>query len=112
MYSTASGRICPSCGKPKEECVCKSRKGEPSSPAGAVIRVRREKQGRAGKEVTVIRDIPGSAETIRKYANEIKKQCGAGGSMKDGIILIQGNHVDFILEYFTAHGLKIKKDGG
>ena len=75
-------------------------------------RVRREKQGRAGKEVTVIRDIPGSAETIRKYANEIKKQCGAGGSMKDGIILIQGNHVDFILEYFTAHGLKIKKDGG
>jgi len=112
VYSTASGRVCPSCGKPAESCVCKTRQAQLSAPPTGGIRVRREKQGRAGKEVTVIREIPGSADEIRKYAVEIKKKCGSGGSIEDRTIIIQGNQVDFVLKYFSDQGFKIKRDGG
>jgi translation initiation factor 1 len=112
VYSTESGRMCPECGHPKDKCVCKNRNHVSSGFTSEFIRVRREKQGRAGKEVTVIRNIPGSPETIRNYVSEIKKNCAAGGAIKDGMIIIQGDHVDFVLHYFKEIGFKIKKDGG
>ncbi len=82
-----------------------------SFPDG-IIRVRREKQGRAGKEVSIIRGISGSLKDLQIHAGNIKKQCGAGGSIKDGEIIIQGDHIEFIMNYFTKLGMKIKKDGG
>jgi len=112
VFSTESGRICPDCGFPKQTCKCKKNNTTTSVFPDGTIRVRREKQGRAGKEVSVIRGIPGSQEELQDHAGKIKKQCGTGGSMKDGEIIIQGNHVEFIMCYFSKLGMKIKKDGG
>ncbi|GAP41389.1 SUI1 family translation initiation factor [Flexilinea flocculi] len=113
VFSTESGRICPNCGFPKQSCICKNSKtaSAASFPDG-IIRVRREKQGRAGKEVSIIRGISGSLKDLQIHAGNIKKQCGAGGSIKDGEIIIQGDHIEFIMNYFTKLGMKIKKDGG
>lgn len=112
VFSTESGRICPNCGFPKQSCICKNSKTASSIFPDGIIRVRREKQGRAGKEVSVIRGVSGSPQDLQTHTGNIKKQCGAGGSIKDGEIIIQGDHIEFIMNYFTKLGMKIKKDGG
>lgn len=111
VYSTESGRHCPHCGMPLADCVCKSARSAPVVSDG-VIRVRREKQGRGGKEVTVVRNYPGSVEDLKKHAAILKKKLGTGGSEKNGVLEIQGDRVDSVIDYFKNLGMKIKKDGG
>ena len=99
VYSTESGRICNSCGQPTEKCTCKKKK--PKSQANlkndGVIRIRREVKGRKGKTVTTISGFKIDADKIRNLAAELKRRCGTGGSVNDGVIIIQGDHRESLL---------------
>jgi translation initiation factor 1 len=112
VYSSHAGRICPACQRPVERCAC--RKGrERAAPAGdGVVRVRREIAGRRGKPVTTIAGVPLAEADLRELASELKRICGSGGSVKDGVIEIQGDHRDAIVPLLEARGFRVKLAGG
>ena len=111
VYSSESGRICPECRKPIAACTC--RKPSTSASAGdGVVRVGRETKGRKGKGVTLITGVPLPADALKKLAKELKQKCGTGGTLKDGVIEIQGDHRDVLIEILKAKGWTVKRSGG
>ena len=110
VYSTDFGRACPQCGKPIAQCVC--RKESPQAPTDGVVRVRREVKGRKGKTVTTITGVPLKDERLHELASELKRQCGTGGSVKDGLIIIQGDHCDTLIALLQKKGYTVKRAGG
>lgn len=109
VYSTDGGRHCPDCGQPLGQCVC----GQPQVPAGdGIARVRRETKGRGGKTVTTVSGVPLAGEPLKELASALKKRCGTGGALKDGVIEIQGEHVELLIAELEKRGLKAKKSGG
>ena len=111
VYSTDSGRICPSCEKPLAECTCKKKQTQPV-PADGVIRIRREVKGRGGKTVTVASGFQLDDDRLKQLAAELKRSCGTGGSAKDGEILIQGDHRETVLAELKKEGFAAKLAGG
>ena len=111
VYSTDSGRICPSCAKPQAGCICR-KKQVPPLPADGVIRIRREVKGRGGKTVTVASGFRLDDDGLKKLAAELKRRCGTGGSAKDGEILIQGDHREIVLAELEKKGIAAKLAGG
>jgi translation initiation factor 1 len=110
VYSSEHGRICPRCQRPQAQCRCNSR-AEPATASGSV-RVRREKKGRRGKTVTTIHGLPLSGNALSDLAAELKRRCGTGGSVKDGVVEIQGDHVDGLIELLAERGYRPKRAGG
>lgn len=111
VYSSESGRICPKCSKPISACTC--RKQATTAPVGdGVVRVGRESKGRKGKGVTLINGVPLPADELKKLAKELKQKCGTGGTLKDGVIEIQGDHRDVLIELLKAKGWTVKRSGG
>jgi len=110
VYSSDSGRVCPECTRPVNSCVCRKKSG-PSGGDG-IVRIRRESKGRGGKTVTVIVGVPLNEDGIRALAGELKKRCGTGGTVKDGVIEIQGDHRDLLMSELAAKGYKVKAAGG
>ncbi|CAD5107674.1 translation initiation factor Sui1 [Zestomonas carbonaria] len=109
VYSTDSGRHCPDCGQPVGACICK----QAAIPEGdGIARVRRETKGRGGKTVTTVSGVPLAEEPLKELASALKKRCGTGGALKDGVIEIQGDHVDLLLAELVKRGFKAKKSGG
>ncbi|TBU97162.1 translation initiation factor Sui1 [Phytopseudomonas dryadis] len=109
VYSTDSGRHCPDCAQPVDACVCK----RTALPEGdGVARVRRETKGRGGKTVTTVRGVPLAEEPLRELASVLKKRCGCGGALKDGVIEIQGDHVELLIAELQKRGFTAKKSGG
>jgi translation initiation factor 1 len=76
------------------------------------VRVRREKKGRRGKTVTTISGVPLPADELAALAAELKRRCGTGGSSKDGVIEIQGDHGDTLIDLLRARGYDAKRAGG
>jgi len=66
----------------------------PGPPSDGIVRVRREVKGRGGKTVTTITGLPPDEDKLRQLAAELKRKCGSGGTVKDGVIIIQGDHRD------------------
>lgn len=109
VYSTDSGRHCPDCSQPVAACICK----QSLIPEGdGIARVRRETKGRGGKTVTTISGVPLAEEPLKDLVSALKKRCGCGGSLKDGVIEIQGDHVELLIAELIKHGFKAKKSGG
>ena len=82
----------------------------PELPRDGVVRVFREKGGRGGKTVTVVRGLePGELAAI---ASDLKRLCGAGGSVKDGTVEIQGDHREKVVARLVARGHRAKPAGG
>jgi len=107
VYSTEWGKMCPACGKPSSECICQKSK---HAPAGdGIVRVRRETQGRRGKGVTLITDLPLDPEALKALGKTLKTQCGSGGSVKDGVIEIQGDHRDQLIAFLQKTGWTVKR---
>lgn len=111
VYRTGVGRMCPGCRRPSADCVCKSPAGQPSSQSGP-IRVARQTQGRAGKAVTVITGLPLDQPELELLATELKRRCGSGGTTKQGVIEIQGEHRDSVVAELKRRGFAAKRSGG
>ena len=109
VFSTDAGRHCPDCSQPVDACTC-SRMTIPEGDG--IARVRRETKGRGGKTVTTIGGVPLAEEPLKELASALKKRCGCGGSLKDGVIEIQGDHVELLLAELLKRGFKAKKSGG
>jgi translation initiation factor 1 len=114
VYSTGMGRICPGCLRPVADCVCKTAKAADARNVarGGAIRVGRETQGRKGKGVTVISGLPLAADALGQLATQLKKRCGSGGTVRDGLIEIQGDHRDVLVAELNRLGWAAKRSGG
>lgn len=102
VYSTETGRIKPGSA---------GRKPVSQQPDG-IVRLRREVKGRGGGTVIVISGIPLSASEIKELAGALKKKCGCGGTVKDGVVEIQGDHRDTLAAELQSRGYKVKLAGG
>ncbi len=110
VFSTGQGRMCPTCTNPIASCSCSQ---DSEGPAGdGQVRVSRETKGRKGKGVTLISGLPVNAKDLQKLAKQLKRKCGAGGTVKDGVIEIQGEHRDQLVQALNALGYKAKRAGG
>jgi translation initiation factor 1 len=80
--------------------------------AGGRVKVRRETSGRRGKAVTTVSGVPLDDDGLKDLAGKLKKRCGVGGSVKDGVIELQGDHRDVVLEVLKADGYDAVLAGG
>lgn len=110
VYSSEYGRMCPNCSMPVDKCSCK-KKSQPAPRKDSIVRVSRETKGRKGSGVTLITGIVASEEELKKIAADLKKKCGAGGAIKDGIIEIQGEHRDRLVIELQKMGYQVKRAG-
>ena len=116
VYSTAFGRICPECGKPLATCICSKKQKQPATHPvpknDGIVRLMRETKGRKGKGVTLITGLPLDNAELKKLSKTLKQKCGSGGSIKNGIIEIQGDHRDVLEKEILSLGYKVKRAGG
>jgi len=114
VYSTETGRICPLCGNPTAKCTCKKKvkKKQQVYPNDGVVRIRREIKGRKGKTVTSIFGVPLDDKELKQFAKTLKSRCGTGGTVKDGVVIIQGDHRETLLQEVKKQGFTVKLAGG
>ncbi len=110
VYSTGIGTLCPNCRRAVRECVCP--KGAPGAAKPTAVRVGRETKGRAGRGVTTVTGLPLAEAELADVAAKLKKRCGSGGTVRDGVIEIQGEHRDAIVDELSKLGWQAKKSGG
>jgi translation initiation factor 1 len=111
VYSTESGRMCPDCRKALAECVCRSL--AQARPAGdGVVRVSRETKGRGGKAVTLVRGLSLDDAALATLGKRLRTACGAGGTSKDGVLEVQGDHVARVMALLQQEGWSVKRAGG
>lgn len=111
VYSTESGRTCPQCRQATADCRCKAQ-AQGAVLGDGKVRVRRETAGRKGKGVTVVLGLPMTADQLTTVAKQLKAACGSGGTVKDGTIEIQGDHVERVMQWLTQAGHAPKRAGG
>lgn len=85
---------------------------ETLSPEQQTLYVSYDKKQRKGKVVTLVEGFEGTEEDLNALGKMLKSKCGAGGSVKDGEVLVQGNFVQKIIEILSKEGYKVKKKGG
>jgi translation initiation factor 1 len=109
VYSTDSGRMCPACRQPVAACVCKAGK----VPLGdGVVRVSRESKGRGGKTVTLVRGLALDEAALAALGKRLRSACGTGGTVKDGVLEVQGDHAARVIALLQAEGFAVKRAGG
>ena len=109
VYSTDSGRMCPQCRQSVAYCTCKLA----AMPVGdGIVRVSRETKGRGGKGVTLVKGVLIDPAALTALGKQLKAACGTGGTVKDGVIEVQGDHVDRVMELLRAQGYTVKRAGG
>ncbi len=110
VYSTESGRMCPGCRQPLAQCACKT---PVAPPTDGVVRVFFETKGRGGKGVTVVRGLGLADPELQAIGKKLKAACGVGGTAKDGVVELQGDHRDRVIALLPGLGFKtVKKAGG
>ena len=112
VYSSQHGRTCPHCGRPIKQCVCRANPRSTPRDADGIVRVKREIAGRRGKPVTTIAGVPLGDDALHELAGELKRRCGTGGTVKDGVIEIQGDHRDTVIAVLESRGYTVKRAGG
>ena len=109
VYSTDSGRMCPECRSPANQCRCR----KTTHPVGdGIVRVSRQTKGRKGSGVCIISGLPLGHEDLKALAQQLKKQCGSGGTIKNGAIEIQGDHRAVLVDTLVELGYTAKSAGG
>lgn len=106
VYVTGQGRLCPGCGQPSADCRCRERRAPPAGDG--IVRISRQTQGRKGKGVTVITGVPLAGAALEALATELRKRCGSGGTVKEGVIEIQGDHRDALRTRLLERGWTVK----
>jgi translation initiation factor 1 len=102
VYSTTDGDL-----RKARDPKLKERRAD-----GNRVKVRREVAGRRGKAVTTVSGVPIDDAALKELAGRMKKRCGVGGSVKDGVIEIQGDHRDVVVEILKADGYDPVLAGG
>lgn len=103
--------MCPACRQALTACACAAQAR--AVPAGdGRVRVSRETQRRGGKTVTVVRGLPLAADALAALGKRLRAACGAGGTAKDGVLEVQGDHVERVLAALQAEGFAAKRSGG
>jgi translation initiation factor 1 len=103
VYSTETGRIQTDKRTPAKNTA---------SQSDGTVRLRREVKGRGGGTVIVISGVPLADAPLKELAGALKKRCGSGGTVKDGVIEIQGDHRELLLQELQARGFRVKLAGG
>ena len=109
VYSTESGRMCPECRQPVAACACKAK---PVIVGDGVVRVSRQTKGRGGKTVTIVKGVALDAAALSVLGKQLRTACGSGGTVKDGVIEIQGDHCDVVMGALEKLGHHPKRAGG
>jgi translation initiation factor 1 len=112
VYSTDSGRMCPVCRHPISRCICSKSNAAAPARSDGIVRVSRETKGRGGKAVTVVRGLAMDSASLAKLAQQLKAACGSGGTVKEGVIEVQGDHCDKVMALLKGQGHTVKRAGG
>jgi translation initiation factor 1 len=110
VYSTGVGRTCPVCREAIARCRCKA--AAPAPAGDGIVRVSRETSGRKGKGVTVVRGLALDPAALAALGKTLRTACGAGGTTKDGVIELQGDHRDAVVALLAKDGWVVKRAGG
>jgi translation initiation factor 1 len=110
VYSTEHGKMCPACRQPVAACICSRKAAIPASDG--IVRVSRETRGRNGKGVTLVKGLALDALALAQLGKQLKTACGSGGTVKDGVIEIQGDHCERVIETLKKQGWVVKRAGG
>lgn len=110
VYSTDAGRMCPGCRQPAAACVCKQAQVLPKTDG--VVRVSRSTKGRGGKTVTLVTGLALDESALTKLAKQLKAACGSGGTVKEGVIEVQGDHCETVISALLKLGHAAKRAGG
>ncbi len=110
VYSTDKGRVCPGCGHPVKQCCCSKKSNIPVGDG--IVRVSRQTKGRKGSGVSLITGVPLAEPELKKLAKKLKQQCGTGGTIKNGVIEIQGDHRETLVTALKKAGYQVKLAGG
>ena len=102
--------MCPACRKPVAQCACGRAKA--AGAADGIVRVSRETKGRAGKGVTLLKGLALDPAALTALARRLKTACGAGGTVRDGVIELQGDHREAVIEHLRQQGWPAKRSGG
>ena len=100
VYSTESGRV-------KESTTPAAR-----SAGDGVVRIRRETAGRKGKGVTTLSGFDLDDAALKQLAKQLKQLCSTGGTVKEGVVEIQGDHRDKLKQTLEKKGFTVKLAGG
>lgn len=114
VYSSEHGRLCGHCGLPSKRCVCRAnpRGTRPNQDGDGIARVGRSSKGRGGKTVTTVTGLPLTERELAELARDLKRMCGTGGAVKQGVIEIQGDRRAEILEELERRAIRAKRTGG
>src|SRR3990167_8253689 len=110
VYSTDAGRMCPDCRQPMAGCIGRHLQAAPKS--AGVVRVFRESKGRGGKTVTLVKGLALDALAMAQLGKQLSAACGSGGTVKDGVIEVQGDHCEVVLQAMQKQGFGAKRAGG
>lgn len=110
VYSTEFGKACPECGKSSNSCTCGKTKVQPASDG--IVRIGRQTKGRKGAGVSLVTGISLEDKDLKKLAKQLKQKCGTGGTIKSGVIEIQGDHRETLQRELTKLGYVVKLSGG
>ncbi len=109
VYSTDGGRMCPDCRRPLAQCTCKA---TPVVKGDGVVRVSRQSKGRGGKTVTLVKGLPLDDGALAALGKGLRTACGSGGTVKDGVIEVQGDHCETVMAALVKAGFDPKRAGG
>lgn len=110
VYSTENESRCPACGRSLRKCSCTGKKKVEGNDG--TVRIGRSTKGRRGRGVTVITGVPLEGDALLDLARELKKKCGTGGTLKKGVIEIQGDHRSLLMKELEARKFKVRLAGG
>lgn len=109
VYSTDGGRMCPACRQPLAQCTCKTKA---VTSGDGMVRVSRQTKGRGGKSVTLVKGLALDAAALALLGKQLRSACGSGGTVKDGVLEIQGDHCELVMEALRQHGHRPQRSGG
>lgn len=106
VYSTDQGRLCPTCTKVIDDCICKAK--ETISESDGFVRLSIETKGRKGKGVTLVTGLGLAGSELKKLAKQLKAKASSGGTIVDGVIELQGDHREMLRIELAKHKFKVK----
>lgn len=109
VYSTDAGSMCPVCRKPIASCVCSQARSVPETDG--IVRLSRETKGRGGKNVTLVKGLALDASALAQLGKQLRAACGSGGTVKDGVVEVQGDHCDRLVELLQKQGYVVRRAG-